>query len=469
MPLLTHRAAAAFFAAAAAAALAPACASADSLVFIKADNVWLSASDGSKLTQVTTDGTSASPYRSPSQADDGTIAASKDHLIVRLRQNGEVINTVDPPELRTSASTPIDGVPVSVAISPDGTKIAFQYATYNCPIGASCMARSATGITWADRATPASQFATTYFTHPRWVGNGRLVVGGGYLSHANLVDIAGGSEPVHWFDDQDTFDPSSDLSHTSVSRDGTRVIAIHGYDSEQETSKQLVWFKATADPRTAPLPPAKPEGLCVSNVLRGYSDPVWSPSADDLAFALPEGIHVARAVPRAGGDACAGLKSTLVHPGASEPDWGPANVNPGPRTTPPGSGGTPGGTTKPPAADGTTRPGGGTSGAAGTVAHRGKASVKAVTSKGARLKLAALPANTKVTVKLTIDKNTAKRAGLGRKAKTVGKRTVTTSKSGSASLTVRLDRAAAKRLKRLKKLTLTVQVPGAASTTLNLK
>ena len=131
------------------AALAPASASADSLVFVKEHNVWLSAPDGSKLTKVTADGTADSPYRSPSQADDGTIATSKDQLIVRLRQNGEVINTIDPPALRTSASTPIDGVPVSVAISPDDTKIAYEYATYNCPVAVECLGRSATGVTWA--------------------------------------------------------------------------------------------------------------------------------------------------------------------------------------------------------------------------------------------------------------------------------------------------------------------------------
>ncbi|MBJ7473218.1 MAG: hypothetical protein JHD16_18065, partial [Solirubrobacteraceae bacterium] len=321
-------------------AAAPATAAADSLVFVKDHNVFLAAPDGSKLTAVTTDGTADSPYRSPSQSDDGTIAASKDRLILRLRQNGEVINTIDPPELRTSASTPIDGVPVAVAISPDGTKIAYQYATYNCPIGVSCMGRSATGVTWADRPTPATAFATTYFNHPRWVGNNRLVVGGGYLSHANLVDVnAVGVAPTHWFDDQDYFSPSSDLGQTSVSRDGSRVASIHGYDGGTESNKRLVWFKSTADPRTAPLPPSNPEALCVTSVVPGLEDPVWSPSGDGLAFVIPEGIQVATSVPR-DEDSCAAFSSTLVFPGASEPDWGPADVNPQPRTQPTPGGGT---------------------------------------------------------------------------------------------------------------------------------
>ena len=57
-------------------AVVPAAASADSIVFLKSDNVWLAKPDGSGAYQVTTDGTASSPYRSPSQADDGTIAAA---------------------------------------------------------------------------------------------------------------------------------------------------------------------------------------------------------------------------------------------------------------------------------------------------------------------------------------------------------------------------------------------------------
>jgi len=113
----------------AAALTAPAAANADSIVFLKNYNVWLVAPDGSKLTPVTTDGSYESPYLSPSQADDGTIAVSKGTKILRMRQNGEVINELDPPALMDSVSHPIDGVPVDVAISPDGSKIAYTFAS----------------------------------------------------------------------------------------------------------------------------------------------------------------------------------------------------------------------------------------------------------------------------------------------------------------------------------------------------
>ena len=61
--------------AAAALALSPALASADSIVYVKDGNVWLASGDSSNQYQVTTDGTDEHPYYSPTQADDGTIAA----------------------------------------------------------------------------------------------------------------------------------------------------------------------------------------------------------------------------------------------------------------------------------------------------------------------------------------------------------------------------------------------------------
>src|SRR4051794_41955936 len=52
-------------------ALVPAVAAADSIVFIKDGNVWIAAPDGSKASQLTTDG----GYESPSESDNGTIMA----------------------------------------------------------------------------------------------------------------------------------------------------------------------------------------------------------------------------------------------------------------------------------------------------------------------------------------------------------------------------------------------------------
>jgi hypothetical protein len=83
--------------------------------------------DGGSQYQVTLDGTSEHPYRSPSQADDGTIAAGHGTEILRMKQNGTVLDRLDPPMLMNSVSHPMDGTPVDVAISPDGTKVAYSF------------------------------------------------------------------------------------------------------------------------------------------------------------------------------------------------------------------------------------------------------------------------------------------------------------------------------------------------------
>src|SRR3954451_13613548 len=82
--------------------IVPAAASADSIVYIKDNNVWLSAPDGSKQTQVTTDGTAYYPSRPPSQAANGTMAASHNTKIVVLEQNGTVTRELAPPALSDS-------------------------------------------------------------------------------------------------------------------------------------------------------------------------------------------------------------------------------------------------------------------------------------------------------------------------------------------------------------------------------
>ncbi len=167
--LLTPRIRRAALAAGLALAAVPAGASADSIVFIKDANVWLANGDGTGLYQVTLDGTAEQPYRVPVQADDGTIVTSHRNEIVRMRQNGAVLNAIDPDPLINSVSHPVDGPPVNLAVSPDGSRIAYSLVGYECPTGADCMARSVTAFTAADGLTPAAQWGSLYRSNPSFV------------------------------------------------------------------------------------------------------------------------------------------------------------------------------------------------------------------------------------------------------------------------------------------------------------
>ena len=463
---VTLRPAAVALAALTAVALAAApSAQADSIVFVRDANVWLAAPDGSRLHQVTTDGTAESPYRSPSQADDGTIAVSHGVLIKRLRQNGEVVNTIDPPALSDSTSHLIDGAPISVAISPDGSKIAWSVASYSCPIVWECGARGATGVTWADRFTPASEFSQSTYVNPRWIGNQRLLVTGGYLHHINTIDVAPGSQVVHWFDDQNYFYDSNDLGEGAVSRDGRRVAAIHGYDGDREATVRRVLWLNTPDARSGPPPTAIPDPVCATGPVRGTHSPTWSPDGTGLAFAQPDGVHVSRNVPT-DGTRCGEFATTLALPGASEPDWGPADVAPTPRIPGPG----PGPTDPQPQPQPRPEPGAnGRGGAKATVRLAGTARLRAALRDGLRIRVAGIGARKRVTVTATVDRKTAMRLRLGRKAVRVGQGSARASARGEAVVRVRFTTRAAKALRRQRTVTVSIAAPGGAKRTVTLR
>jgi len=291
-----------------------------SIVFIKSHDVWLANADGTGQYRVTRSGTAAQPWRSPSQANDGTIAASHLTRIVRMRQNGQVINSIDPPPLMNSVSHPVDGVPVKVAISPDGRRIAWSFVSYECPIGASCGARTATGYTDADHVTAPKRYGSTYFYDPSWAGNARTLQSGGYGYQVNIHDLGTG-DPVHWFDDGDYAENDTDLGDAELAPDGSRLAAVRGYGP----GTHIIWYRVSGNALSGP-PPAVPAPECATGQLEGLSGPSFSPDGKALVWEEPDGLWLKTNL-----GVCEDPQPRLIVPGGSEPDWGPAPVAPGPR------------------------------------------------------------------------------------------------------------------------------------------
>ncbi|MGZ4329559.1 MAG: hypothetical protein ACXVXL_16220 [Solirubrobacteraceae bacterium] len=167
------------------AAAAPA--AADSIAYIKDSNIWLANSDGSHQVQVTHDGNATTPYRSPSQADDGTIAAGHGSEIVKLAQSGRVLAHFAPPTATDSTGQVIADVPQQIAISPDGAHIAYVYSQPSCPPGAPCGVRQELLYSYSDRTTPLSTFGEqTGLTNPSWIDNSRVLAFGGHFRQVNV-------------------------------------------------------------------------------------------------------------------------------------------------------------------------------------------------------------------------------------------------------------------------------------------
>ncbi|TIC83561.1 hypothetical protein E8D34_15645 [Nocardioides sp. GY 10113] len=293
-----------------------------SIVFIRKHDIWLVRGNGTGLHRVTRDGTASNPYRSPSMSDAGIIAAARGTYVVRMRQNGAVLNRFDPPALTDSVSHPMDGVLNYVAISPNGKRVAYGWSQYSCPIGASCQVRSVTAVSAAARYTAAT--TTSYLHHPSWVSNDRLMVHGGYLSQMMLQDVGGTAR--HWFDDDEIFESGTDLGDASLSRDGRRLVAIRGYGD----STQMIWYDVSGDPRSAtPSGLPDPAPLCIGSpgataTDEKLHDPTWSPDGTAFAIGATEGLWVVR--PGAGSD-CGATDTALLGAGSS-PSWSGAAIDP---------------------------------------------------------------------------------------------------------------------------------------------
>jgi hypothetical protein len=292
--------------AACALALVPATAQADSIVFVKDSNVWVASPDGSNLRALTRDGTPDHPYRSPLQADDGTVAASFEEGIRLIGRGSAVLRELDPPPLTNSVSQLMDGTPVDVAISPDGSKIAYTLVNASCPVGASCGARAATGYV---TATGDPLPGNLYLSNPSWVSDTRTLLFGGYLHQVNTHDL-GAAEDVHWFDDQDIVgqEQSTDLGDGELSRAGDKLALVRGYGSDTH----IMWYTTNG------APPAIPAMQCATGRLDGLHGPTWAPDGESLAWGEPDGVWI---MPSA---LDCTVQPALVIPGGSEPDWGPA-------------------------------------------------------------------------------------------------------------------------------------------------
>jgi hypothetical protein len=276
---------------------------AGSVVFIRADNVWIARPDGSAARRLTSNGTAATPYRYPSEDDAGTVVALRGNAITRLDQAGHVL---------ASFAVPTPGLGVDFAsVSPDGSTVAYSWlgAYTDCSFTpCHTFFEHSLAYTSAARSHPISggpgdvQWAS-------WVTNRRVVVGGPN-EDVRYTDL-GATNSSEWYTDCNysgstcASDPSAEFWNLfpAVSRQGDRYASVivnldnNGGDPRQTFLNVL----NTANFGTAD-PPAAPTARCVVNGIATPGDwpastdatvqtPSWSPDGRSLVTAFENAAH----------------------------------------------------------------------------------------------------------------------------------------------------------------------------------
>jgi hypothetical protein len=294
----------------------PAAAGADSIVYIDHGDVWSARPDGSGRVQLTDGGN----WHSPTQADDGTIAAVQGTgPIVVMARDGQPLRTITTKSAPSGNGGTLAPRPVQLSFSPDASKIAYAYVGDPCPSGSSCVLQMSTFYTRADvtEATPQNVWGNQYgVQNPEWVTNERTLVFGGYGSQVSIDDLGPGDySQVPWIT------PETDMGDGEVTRDGKRLAVTYSYGAD----KTMQLFAVNGDVRTE-LPPPQPTLVCeLTPADERYGDPTWSPDGNGLAAETSNGIEVLHFTAFRPGVCETSGPSTVLAAGGSEPDWGPAD------------------------------------------------------------------------------------------------------------------------------------------------
>ncbi|WP_028066468.1 PD40 domain-containing protein [Solirubrobacter soli] len=298
---------------------------ADTIVFRRGSDVWRMSPDGSGQTKLTP---SERRYEWPSAADDGTLVASDETgRLWRMTLDGVALGGPIPTAATFATDDAPAETPTHVRISPDATKIAYDQVIDGDPTTLWTPA-TATGLDF-----PGQEDGQAFLVDPSWIGSGALLLSRDVASQdpgATFSRYALGPDDSEepWFSDgAATWATGFDAA---ASRDGSRIAVLEDDAADNDGTPTRVVLRLFAGPE----PTFRCElGLTATDDVESIS-PTFSPDGTRLAWAEPDGIHVATLGALTD---CAAIREQVVTlPGAWEPYWTPATpaaARPGAPTT----------------------------------------------------------------------------------------------------------------------------------------
>ncbi|HTU15482.1 MAG TPA: hypothetical protein VMF31_09805 [Solirubrobacterales bacterium] len=290
-------------------------------------NVYRTSPNGALNEKLTTDGGGEYRYTTPSQKNDGTVAAIKKSsgssaFVHMIRPSDRtIVDSWILPKTGAGSFVPFNGG----TISPDGGVFIYDWHYFDCGTNPCGLNQRVSIIAGPGTTNPCLINCHTGFIRPRWIPGTPYA---GFVDTAFnriWVQKAGSAQPVGWLGFNDP--NGGDMESFDVSTNGRTVLEV---TPENSNRSEFAFWNNNGTP-----PSVNSTYRCSAvNVAAAPAYPRFSPDGSMITWQDNGGVWVAPVPAQDGGGNCA-LNATRIAEG-KEPSWGQATLVPTGPTGPTG-------------------------------------------------------------------------------------------------------------------------------------